>query len=51
MLPVQGPGGKTLQTPDRGGSGVTLTTQTIKGVQYGTFEHSEQLRTSPRTGP
>ena len=38
MLPVQGPGGKTLQTLTRGGSGVTLTTQTIKGVQYGTFD-------------
>jgi hypothetical protein len=35
---VQGPAGKTLQGLTRGGSAVTTTVQTIKGIAYATFD-------------
>jgi hypothetical protein len=38
MVPIQGPAGKTLQGLTRGGSAVTTTTQTIKGIAYATFD-------------
>ncbi len=38
MLPLAGPGGSTLNAIQRGGSGVSYQTTTIKGLQYATFE-------------
>ncbi len=37
MLPTAGPGGRTLASISRGGSAVSYTTQTIKGISYAVF--------------
>jgi Domain of unknown function (DUF4082)/Bacterial Ig-like domain len=37
MIPTAGPGGSVLSTLNRGGTGVTFTRETIKGMEYATF--------------
>ena len=51
MVPIQGPAGKTLQGLTRGGSAVTTTTRTIKGIAYGAMFDAQSGARSPPTAP